>query len=128
MTSAAMTSSSVAGAAVPMSDSTGWWVWMEVPQFPVTMPAKYLPIRTGSGWSRPRYCRARASCAAEACGPAHADGRIAGHHAGDHERQDHDARDDHDRQGDPADGVPGHPRIPRRIGQGFRSYTKTTFG
>ena len=70
MTSAAMTSSSVAGAAVPMSESTGRWVWIEVPQFPVTIPAKYLPIRTASGWSRPRYTRARAICAAEACGPA----------------------------------------------------------
>ncbi len=65
-----MTSSSVAGATVPMSDSTGRWVWMEVPQFPVTIPPKYLPIRTISGWSRPRYWRARASWAAEACGPA----------------------------------------------------------
>ena len=71
MTSAAMTSSRVAGAAVPMSESTGRWVWIEIPQFPVTIPAKYLPIRTASGWSRPRYWRARAICAAEACGPAH---------------------------------------------------------
>src|ERR1700749_685104 len=45
MTSAAMTSSSVAGAAVPMSESTGRWVWIEVPQFPVTVPAKYFPTR-----------------------------------------------------------------------------------
>ena len=44
-----MTSSSVAGAAVPMSESTGRWVWMDVPQFPLRIPAKYLPIRTASG-------------------------------------------------------------------------------
>lgn len=55
-----------------MSESTGWWVWMDRPQLPVRMPPKYVPIRTGSGWFRPRYCLARTSCAAEACGPAHA--------------------------------------------------------
>ena len=40
MTMAAVTSSSEAGAAVPMSDSTGRWVWMDSPQFPVQIPPK----------------------------------------------------------------------------------------
>ena len=40
MISAAVTSSSEAGAAVPMSDRTGWWVWMDRPQLPDRMPPK----------------------------------------------------------------------------------------
>ena len=40
MISAAVTSSSEAGAAVPMSDSTGWWVCTDSPQFPLRMPPK----------------------------------------------------------------------------------------
>ena len=40
ITSATMTSSSVAGAAVPRSDSTVWWVWIDTPQLPDRMPPK----------------------------------------------------------------------------------------
>ena len=40
MIMAAMTSSSEAGAATARSDSTGRWVWIEMPQFPVRMPPK----------------------------------------------------------------------------------------
>ena len=40
MISAAVTSSSEAGAAVPMSDSTGWWVCTDSPQFPLSTPPK----------------------------------------------------------------------------------------
>ncbi len=40
MISAAVTSSIEAGAACPMSDSTGRWVWIDTPQLPVRMPPK----------------------------------------------------------------------------------------
>ena len=71
MMSAAVTSSSEAGAAVPRSDRTGRWVWIDRPQFPVRMPPKYDASCTAGGRSRPRNRRASATCAAEACGPAH---------------------------------------------------------
>ena len=70
MISAAITSSSEAGAAVAMLDSTDWWVWIDTPQFPLKIPAKYLAIWTGSGRSSPRYFAAAATWAGEACGPA----------------------------------------------------------
>jgi hypothetical protein len=47
-------------------------VWIDIPQLPDTMPAKYDPSWTGSGRSRPRNRRAAATWAADACGPAHA--------------------------------------------------------
>ena len=49
MSSAAPTSSSEAGAALRRSDSTGRWVWIEVPQSPVTTPLKYLMTCTATG-------------------------------------------------------------------------------
>ena len=70
MISAAITSSIEAGAAVLRSDSTGLWVWMDTPQFPVAIPPKYLATWTGNGWSRPRNRAAAATWAGEACGPA----------------------------------------------------------
>ncbi len=65
-----MTSSSEAGAAVRMSDSTDRWVWMETPQFPRAIPPRYASSCTATGRSRPRNFRAAATWAAEACGPA----------------------------------------------------------
>ena len=71
MISAAVTSSIEAGAASPMSDRTGRWVWIDTPQLPVRMPPKYDASWTAGGRSSPRNRRAAAIWAAEACGPAH---------------------------------------------------------
>ena len=71
MIMAAVTSSIEAGAACPMSDSTGRWVWIATPQLPVRMPPKYEASCTAGGRSSPRNRRAAATWAAEACGPAH---------------------------------------------------------
>ena len=76
-----------------MSDSTGRWVWIDVPQSPLRIPPKYDAICTGGRAVEPELAAGRGELGRGGVRPGPCRRRVARDHPGDHERQDHDARD-----------------------------------